>query len=158
MLDDIGVLDQPTRWPVDVTLRPFDSAERATLESVSPAGVLSARFTESLVRMNGGAHLADTYQAFLRRLDEETGIQSVEVLVPSLAERAANAVRRPLYTTAWTGDSDLFHYVPEPLRSGMRPAFLPLGQLEVVLNDPVVVRGLSRWISSMSTRRTPARL
>ncbi|MFH8406845.1 lantibiotic dehydratase [Streptomyces sp. NPDC018019] len=96
-------------WPVDCLLRPLAGAgpgPLAVLETASPAGMLDARFADALHTLHGGYDNAERYRAFLAAVEREADVRFVELLVPPLAERAANAVRRPLVTGWWTGDPD----------------------------------------------------
>ncbi|TYB64348.1 hypothetical protein FXF51_21770 [Nonomuraea sp. PA05] len=127
VLDTFGAPPRRTPWPLDAIVRPLPG-HRWALDLIGPAAVLDARFVTTLERLNGPLPQADAYRAFLRHLTAATGVPSVEVLFPSLSRYAANAVRRPLYTTAWTGDPDLPAYCDGPPRSGTT-CFLPLGDL-----------------------------
>ncbi|WP_050514920.1 lantibiotic dehydratase [Streptomyces rimosus] len=97
-------------WPVDCLLRPLAGpGPSAVLETVSPAGMLDARFADALHALHAGRNgygNAERHRAFLAAVEREADVRFVEVLVPPLAERAANAVRRPLVTSWWTGDPD----------------------------------------------------
>ncbi|MGQ5635787.1 MULTISPECIES: lantibiotic dehydratase [unclassified Streptomyces] len=94
-------------WPLDCLLRPLqDPGPLAVLETASPAAVLDARFAAALDTLHGGYPNADGYRAFLAGVERLSGARFVELLVPPLAERAANAVRRPVLTGWWTGDPD----------------------------------------------------
>ncbi|KWT62418.1 hypothetical protein ADL21_08195 [Streptomyces albus subsp. albus] len=96
-------------WPVDCLVRPLAGpGPLAVLETASPAGLLDARFADALHVLHaghGGYGNAERHRAFLAAVEREAGVRFVEVLVPP-AERAANAVRRPLVTSWWTGDPD----------------------------------------------------
>ncbi|MFE0875672.1 lantibiotic dehydratase [Streptomyces smyrnaeus] len=99
-------------WPVDCLLRPTAPAPAgcgasAVLESASPAGVLDARFAEALGELHepfGGYPNPAAHRDFLAAFERRTGVRFVELLVPPLAEVAANAVRRPITTSWCTGD------------------------------------------------------
>ncbi|QDA04806.1 hypothetical protein SRIMHP_12535 [Streptomyces rimosus subsp. rimosus] len=97
-------------WPVDCLVRPLAGpGPPAALETVSPAGVLDARFADALHALHaghGGYGNGERHRAFLAAVEREADVRFVEVLVPPPAERAANAVRRPLVTSWWTGDPD----------------------------------------------------
>ncbi|MFK0293273.1 lantibiotic dehydratase [Streptomyces sp. NPDC090442] len=110
-------------WPADCLVRPLTTAGPvAVLESVSPAGVLDARFAEALHGLHaarngspdpvthGGYPNPAAYRAFLTTVERAAGVRFVEVLVPPLAARAANAVRRPVLTNWCTGDPNLAMY------------------------------------------------
>ncbi|MEU8687779.1 lanthionine synthetase LanC family protein [Streptomyces sp. NPDC048665] len=114
-LDDtlLDALDAPPArtalpaWPLDCLLRPLPGpGPVAVLETASPAGILDARFAAALHTLYGSYDGPDGYRAFLTGVERLTGARFVELLVPPLAERAANAVRRPVVTDRWTGDPD----------------------------------------------------
>jgi hypothetical protein len=74
----------------------------------------------------------------------------VEILVPPLDDRAANAVRRPSYCPLWTGDADAACYVPAAGR------YLPLDRItlrrrgsRIIAEDPV---GTALWPMHHATR------
>ncbi|MCP9959867.1 lantibiotic dehydratase [Streptomyces sudanensis] len=122
-------------WPFDCLLRPLaggPGTPAAVLETASPAGMLDARFADGMRALDGGYGAADAYRAFLADLERRTGVRFVELLVPPLAERAANAVRRPAVTSWWTGDPDPTPYYG-PDRGGAR--YLPLDRITVRLRD-----------------------
>ncbi|MFJ8695427.1 lantibiotic dehydratase [Streptomyces roseolilacinus] len=122
-------------WPFDCLLRPLAGGPAtpvAVLETASPAGVLDARFADGMRALDGGYGAADAYRAFLADLERRTGVRFVELLVPPLAERAANAVRRPVVTSWWTGDPDPTPYYG-PAGEGAR--YLPLDRITVRLRD-----------------------
>jgi hypothetical protein len=122
LLDRVGAPDPVYTWPIDCLVRPIEGAG-VVLDVVAPAGMLDARFAAELVRLHGNLPHLDAYRTFLEQLDAETGVRSVELLAPPLSERAANAVRRPLYPAEWTGDPNLAAYC------GLRPGtarYLPL--------------------------------
>ncbi|MCF6522985.1 lantibiotic dehydratase [Streptomyces sp. JJ36] len=116
-------------WPLDCLLRPLPGpGPVAVLESASSAGMLDARFADGLATLHGAYPNADAYRAFLAAVERRTGVRFVELLVPPLAERAANAVRRPVTTGWWTGDPDPTpYYGPH----GPRPRYLPLDRITV---------------------------
>ncbi|MEU0719658.1 lantibiotic dehydratase [Streptomyces lavendulocolor] len=133
-------------WPLDCLLRPLPGAPGggrgpvAVLETASSAGVLDARFTDGLHTLygngnhngghggeDGGHRNADAHRAFLAAVEGRTGVRFVELLVPPLGERAANAVRRPVTTGWWTGDPDPTPYFG-PSR-GAAPRYLPLDRI-----------------------------
>jgi hypothetical protein len=143
VLDSVGAPDHDLAWPVDCTLRPFGAGHEAVLDMTMPAGVLDARFTEALEGLYGRLDHVDAYRAFLAELDERTGVTSVELMIPPLRDVAANAVRRPAHTTAWTGDADLSGYGESDPDRPMR--FLPLTELTVRRDgDAVVVEHAGR--------------
>ncbi|MEV4009740.1 lantibiotic dehydratase [Nonomuraea angiospora] len=124
MLDAVGAPDAPITWPVDCVVRPLPGGGWV-LDNAGPAAVLDARFVETLRRLHGTVPAADAYRAFLTELDRISGIPSVELLIPPLVPQAANAIRRPRYTSLWTGDPDPGHY-----GTTWRAArYLPLGEL-----------------------------
>lgn len=126
-------------WPFDCLLRPLAGGPGtpvAVLETASPAGVLDARFADGMRALDGGYGAADAYRAFLADLERRTGVRFVELLVPPLAERAANAVRRPVVTSWWTGDPD-----PTPYYGpvGGEARYLPLDRITVRRRDGQLV-------------------
>lgn len=125
-LDGLGAPQAELSWPTDLLLRPMASGGWV-LDNSGAAGVLDARFVEALRWLHGTVPAADDHRAFLAELDRITAVPSVELLVPPLAERAANAVRRPRFTTLWTGDPHAGHYGPSWDADG----FLPLSELTV---------------------------
>ncbi|QLJ02736.1 lantibiotic dehydratase [Streptomyces sp. NEAU-sy36] len=130
LLDALGAPPARTAlppWPLDCLLRPLRSpGPLAVLETASPAGVLDARFAAALDTLHGAYPNADGYRAFLAAVERLSGARFVELLVPPLAERAANAVRRPVLTGWWTGDPD-----PAPYHGPAGPAarHLPLDRI-----------------------------
>ncbi|MEU7281716.1 lantibiotic dehydratase [Streptomyces sp. NPDC045431] len=135
LLDALGAprgRDAVPPWPVDCLLRPLPPhtgpGPVAVLETASAAGVLDARFADALRTLYGGYGNADAYRDFLAAVERRTGVRFVELLVPPLAERAANAVRRPVATTWWTGDPDPTPYYG-PL--GAHARYLPLDRITV---------------------------
>ncbi|MFE4176859.1 lantibiotic dehydratase [Streptomyces sp. NPDC056909] len=119
-------------WPSDLLLRPLPPpGPLAVLESSSPAGLLDARFAGALRDLHGGYPNADAYRAFLTTLEHLSGARFVEVLLPPLAEQAANAVRRPRLTRWSTGDAGIALYYsgsPDPQRAG-EARHLPLEEI-----------------------------
>ncbi|MET8828999.1 lantibiotic dehydratase [Streptomyces sp. NPDC004610] len=117
-------------WPLDCLVRPLAAGggSLAVLESASPAGVLDARFADTLDALTpGGYDNTARYRAFLAAVERAARVRFVEVLVPPLAERAANAVRRPRLTSLWTGDPD-----PAPYHGTLAPdgaRHLPLDRI-----------------------------
>ncbi|MFI7131719.1 hypothetical protein ACIBQ1_39010 [Nonomuraea sp. NPDC050153] len=126
MLDAVGAPDAPITWPTDCAVRPL-SGGGWVLDNASPAAVLDARFVETLRWLHGPVPSADAYRAFLSELDRISGVPSVELLIPPLVEQAANAIRRPRYTSVWTGDPDPGHYGTTWQAAAAR--HLPLGEL-----------------------------
>ncbi|CAL9352962.1 lantibiotic dehydratase [Streptomyces sp. enrichment culture] len=126
-------------WPFDCLLRPLSGgtgSPAAVLETASPAGVLDARFADGMRALDGGYGAADAYRAFLAGLERRTGVRFVELLVPPLAERAANAVRRPVVTSWWTGDPDPTPYYGP---GGGEARYLPLDRITVRVRDGQLV-------------------
>ncbi|WP_189052783.1 lantibiotic dehydratase [Longimycelium tulufanense] len=130
----LDVLDAPGAewdWPADCVLRPLPpnaGEPLAVLEAVGPPGVLDARFCDGLRKLSGAEpDLVVEYREFLREVERIQGGRFVEVLVPPLGERAANAVRRPHYTPLWTGDPDRrAYYGYHPIQD-----YLPLHEITV---------------------------
>lgn len=131
LLDRLGVPDQDIDWPLDCMLRVPQSGSGpvAVLSHLSPAGGLDARFATALGQLHGDVPQVTAYREFLHRLADASGVEFVEVMVPPMSDRAANAVRRPLYTRAWTGDADLDTYC-EP-GDGPPPRHVPLSAITV---------------------------
>ncbi|MFI6104750.1 lantibiotic dehydratase [Streptomyces sp. NPDC051310] len=127
-----GADDALPAWPVDCLLRPLPPGGAggpvAVLETASAAGVLDARFADGLRTLYGGHPNADAYRDFLAAVERRAGVRFVELLVPPLAERAANAVRRPVTTGWWTGDPDPTPYYGPP---GAHARYLPLDRITV---------------------------
>ncbi|MFI0186953.1 lantibiotic dehydratase [Streptomyces sp. NPDC017082] len=135
LLDALGAppgTDTLPPWPVDCLLRPLAPSAAggpvAVLETASAAGVLDARFADGLRALHGGYGNADAYRAFLAAVEDRTGVRFVDLLVPPLAERSANAVRRPVTTRWWTGDPDPTpYYGPH----GPHARYLPLDRISL---------------------------
>ncbi|HVB43863.1 MAG TPA: lantibiotic dehydratase [Streptosporangiaceae bacterium] len=132
LLDGCGLPEAGLSWPTDVLLRPMAAGPQgplAALTAVSYAGVLDARFLPALSGFGASLPQVAAYRAFLDQLSALTGVQCVELLIPPLSRMAANAVRRPAYTSWWTGDPDWSGYFdpggPGPTR------YLPLAQITV---------------------------
>ncbi len=126
---------EPVRgdWPVDVLIRPMHATGLfGVLAQVAPAGVLDARFVPALTGLDGEPPQAGAHRRFLR--ERASGGTTVEVLFPPLRRRAANAVRRPGYTTAWTGDPDWTGYCTHPPGT-----YLPLSDITLRVEDGAVV-------------------
>ncbi|WP_344360546.1 lantibiotic dehydratase [Streptomyces gobitricini] len=162
LLDALGAPpadDALPPWPLDCLLRPLPSIRGggpvAVLETASAAGVLDARFTDGLHALYGGHHNADAHRAFLAAVERRTGVRFVELLVPPLAERAANAVRRPVTTRWWTGDPDPTPYYG---RSGGGAHYLPLDRITVRRSGPRIVAEADgrRLVPVHHATRTPA--
>ncbi|MFJ9795272.1 lantibiotic dehydratase [Streptomyces sp. NPDC101145] len=145
-------------WPYDCLLRPLPGGAGgalAVLETASPAGVLDARFADGMRALDGGYGAADAYRAFLADLERRTGVRFVELLVPPLAERAANAVRRPVVTSWWTGDPDPTPYYGP---AGGEARYLPLDRITVRVRDglPVAEADGRRIVPVHHATRSPA--
>jgi hypothetical protein len=112
-LDALGAPTPVLDWPVDCLLRPTrgPAGAVAVLDQVAPAAVLDARFIDALAGLHADLPQVEEYRGFLSLLANRSGVPFVEVLVPSLSLRAANAVRRPGYTGLWTGDPDRASYI-----------------------------------------------
>jgi hypothetical protein len=127
-------------WPVDCLLRPLPCpggrGPVAVLETASPAGVLDARFADGLRALYGGYGNSDAYRAFLAAVERRTGVRFVDLLVPPLTERSANAVRRPVTTGWWTGDPDPAPYYGD---SGRQARHLPLDRISLRRSNGRVV-------------------
>ncbi|WP_129837931.1 lantibiotic dehydratase [Streptomyces sp. RFCAC02] len=133
LLDSLGAPaadDHLPRWPLDCLLRPLappdGSGPVAVLETASPAGVIDARFADGLRALHGGYGNSDAHRAFLAAVEARTGVRFVDLLVPPLTERAANAVRRPPTTGWWTGDPDPTPYYG---RTAGDMQYLPLDRI-----------------------------
>lgn len=130
LLDALGAPPAGTAlppWPLDCLLRPLPGpGPVAVLETASPAGVLDARFADALHTLHDGYRSLRDYRAFLAAVERRSGARFVELLVPPLAERAANAVRRPVTTGWWTGDPDPLPYQG---RNGLTARYLPLDRI-----------------------------
>lgn len=130
LLDKCDAPNGALTWPVDCLLRvPAQGAGfTAVLDQLWPPGMLDARFMDTLVDMHGTVPHMETYRAFLRELEQLTGILFVELLLPPLQDGAANAVRRPVYTSAWTGDPQTTMY----LRGDTDPGrYIPLHAIRI---------------------------
>ncbi|MFI2205408.1 lantibiotic dehydratase [Streptomyces sp. NPDC020192] len=140
LLDALGAPPAGTAlppWPLDCLLRPLPRpGPVAVLETASPAGILDARFADALHTLYGGYGSPSGYRAFLAGVERLTGARFVELLVPPLAERAANAVRRPVVTGWWTGDPD-----PAPYQgpAGSAARYLPLDRITLHRAGPQVI-------------------
>ncbi|UFR00298.1 lantibiotic dehydratase family protein [Streptomyces sp. Go40/10] len=135
LLDTLGAPpadDTLPPWPVDCLLRPLapsaGTGPVAVLETASAAGVLDARFADGLRALHGGYGNGDAYRAFLAAVEDRTGVRFVDLLVPPLTERSANAVRRPVTTRWWTGDPDPTPYYGA---SGGHARYLPLDRISL---------------------------
>ena len=130
LLDECDAWNGALTWPVDCLVRmPAQGAGfTAVLDQLWPPGMLDARFVDTLVDMHGIVPHMEAYRAFLRQLEQLTGILFVELLLPPLQDGAANAVRRPVYTSAWTGDPHTAGY----LRGDTDPGrYIPLHAIRI---------------------------
>ncbi|MGW1410820.1 lantibiotic dehydratase [Streptomyces sp. NPDC002403] len=130
LLDALGAPpaeDVVPPWPLDCLLRPLPGpGPLAVLETASPAGVIDARFAEALRALHGGYDTVDAYRDFLAAVERRAGVRFVELLVPPVTERAANAVRRPATTRWWTGDPHARAYFGP---GGPEQRYLPLDRI-----------------------------
>ncbi|MFJ9774468.1 lantibiotic dehydratase [Kitasatospora sp. NPDC101157] len=140
LLDALGAPPAATvlpPWPLDCLLRPLPGpGPVAALETASPAGVLDARFADALGTLHGGYDNLRSYRAFLASVERLSGARFVELLVPPLAERAANAVRRPVITGWWTGDPDPLPYHGA---DGLTARYLPLNRITLRRAGPRII-------------------
>ncbi|GAB1339644.1 hypothetical protein ACE1SV_62340 [Streptomyces sp. E-15] len=162
LLDTLGApqgADALPPWPVDCLLRPLAPSDGggpvAVLETASAAGVLDARFSDGLRSLHGGHGNGDAYRAFLAAVEERTGVRFVDLLVPPLTERSANAVRRPVTTRWWTGDPDPTPYYG---RSDGTARYLPLDRISLRLGDGRIIAEANgrRVIPVYHATRSPA--
>jgi hypothetical protein len=136
LLDEMGLPPaEPPEWPLDCLIRPM--TDGAVLEAIAPAGVMDARFVSALTELGGEPPQVASYREFLAAKASAAGAVPVEILVPPLDDRAANAVRRPTYCPLWTGDADPSGYLPTAGR------YLPLDRItlrregvRIVAEDP----------------------
>ncbi|MFF3004130.1 lantibiotic dehydratase [Kitasatospora sp. NPDC057940] len=140
LLDTLGAPPATTAlppWPLDCLLRPLPGpGPVAVLETASPAGVLDARFADALHTLHGGYDNLRSYRAFLASVERLSGARFVELLVPPLAGRAANAVRRPVLTGWWTGDPDPLPYQGA---DGLTARYLPLERITLRRVGPRII-------------------
>lgn len=125
LLDRLGAPAVPLDWPIDCVVRvprPGCGYE-AVFDEAFPAGSLDARFVTALEQLHGRVPHAQAHRRFLQLVEEASGVSFLEILVPPLSIGAANAVRRPIYTAAWTGDADLGSYARLP---GAPMRYVPL--------------------------------
>lgn len=129
-LDSLGAPRAAIDWPFDCLLHlpAPDAGYTAVLDQVWPPGVLDARFVETLIELHGAVPHAEAYRAFLDRIEQLTGVRLVEVLAPPLTGGAANAVRRPVYTNAWTGDPLAATYFPD---GALPDRYVPLNAIRI---------------------------
>ena len=153
-LDAWGAGNGALHWPVDCLVRvPAPGAGfTAVLEDSRPPGVLDARFADTLSDVHGVIPQVEAYRAFLHRLEQLTGMLFVELLVPPLTDGAANAVRRPIYTSAWTGDPHADGYLRGGTGAG---TYIPLNEIAIRRVDGRLraeVRGRPIWPVYHATR------
>lgn len=149
VLDELGrPPEELPEWPLDCLIRPMTNG--AVLEAIAPAGVMDARFASALTELGGEPPQVRSYREFLAGKASSEGAQLVEILVPPLDDRAANAVRRPSYCPLWTGDADSSAYFPAAGRH------LPLDRItlrragnRVIAEDPA---GNLLWPMHHATR------
>jgi hypothetical protein len=130
LLDECGAPSGALTWPIDclVGVPAQGAGFTAVLDELRPAGMLDARFADTLADMHGTIPHMEAHRAFLRQLEQLTGILFVELLLPPLQDGAANAVRRPVYTNAWTGDPHTAAY----LRGDIDPGrYIPLRAIRI---------------------------
>ncbi|WP_395293798.1 hypothetical protein ACF9IK_09470 [Kitasatospora hibisci] len=123
LLDRLGVPAHSPVWPMTAMLRPMGSegSESVVLDAVMPSGVIDSRFAGALSLLHPDREDGDEYRAFLSGLEDRSGAAFVEICVPSLGTHSANAVRRPEYTSLWTGDTDrTLYYAPLDRHAAMR--------------------------------------
>jgi Lantibiotic dehydratase, N terminus len=130
LLDELGAPAGSIDWPIDCTLRVprSEAGYEAILEEAFPAGSLDARFVTTLRNIHDSVPHADSYHEFLEVLEQTSGTIFLELLIPPLSVGAANAVSRPIYTRAWTGDPDIYTY--STLRASM-PRYIPLSAISI---------------------------
>lgn len=130
LLDQCQAAQKALLWPVDCLVRvPSQGADfKVVLDQLWPPGMLDSRFMDTLVDLHGPPPSMEAYQAFLEQVERQTGILFVELLLPPLHDGAANAVRRPLYTRAWTGDPHTVTYLRS--ESGAR-RYVPLSAIRI---------------------------
>ncbi|MFH8616057.1 lantibiotic dehydratase [Streptomyces sp. NPDC017979] len=131
LLDSMGApstAEALPAWPLDCLLRPLVGATGpvAVLETASAAGVLDARFADGLKALHGRYGPVESYRSFLAAVERRAGVRFVELLVPPVGERAANAVRRPVTTRWWTGDP---HHAAYCTPGGPPQRYLPLDRI-----------------------------
>jgi hypothetical protein len=130
LLDECDAASAALNWPVDCLVRvPAPGAGfTAVLDQLWPPAMLDARFADTLADMHGAIPHVEVYRAFLRCVEQLTGMLLVELFLPPLTDGAANAVRRPLYTSAWTGDPHTDAY----LRGDTNPGrYIPLDKIRI---------------------------
>ncbi|MEU9605591.1 lantibiotic dehydratase [Streptomyces sp. NPDC048057] len=131
LLDAVGApstAEALPAWPLDCLLRPLvgPAGPVAVLETASAAGVLDARFADGLKALHGRYGPVESYRTFLAAVERRAGVRFVELLVPPIGERAANAVRRPVTTRWWTGDP---HHAAYCTPGGPPQRYLPLDRI-----------------------------
>ncbi len=130
LLDQWGAANSVLNWPVDCLVRVPTPGSGFTrrLRRLEATRRARSRFADTLSDMHGVIPQVEAYRAFLRRLEQLTGFLFVELLAPPLTDGAANAVRRPIYTSAWTGDPHAEGY----LRGGADPGtYIPMSAISI---------------------------
>jgi len=128
----IGADDATATWPVDCLLRvpdPSVADHGPVLAEVWPAGTIDSRFADGMREVVGGLPGQAAYREFLRSIEDLTGVRFVEITVPPLSDAADNAVRRPRYTSAWTGDPAAAAYFAGDM---MPEEYIPLRDIELI--------------------------
>jgi hypothetical protein len=153
LLDRLGFPSAQPEWPLDALLRVGSANEQAfaVLDQLFYAGIMDARFVTRLRELHGALPQEQAYRAFIEQLQRDTDLVLVEVLVPPLSARAANAVRRPLYTPAWTGDAALDLYCSDQ-RS--RAHHVPLQEISLRWDGRLIAEASGRrlWPLYHATR------
>lgn len=144
-------------WPTDYLVRPFrrDGQLRVVLDHIAPAGVLDSRFSDSLLDLGCDAGRQNSYREFLTELEAQGGGRCVEVMVLALNTMAANAVRRPGYTRAWTGYSNVSHFTR---RSEAPSRYIPLAKITLRQEQGRIIAeadGDELWPMMHATRSLP---
>jgi len=111
-LDGIGAARWEPSWPCDAMIRLASGggAFNGLFDEAFPAGSMDARFVSAMRSLGLATGYHDWYSRFLDRLQDRGGKRFVELLFPPLSVGAANAVRRPPYLRAWTGDTGAAAY------------------------------------------------
>lgn len=116
LLDELGA-PLSDAGPFDCLVRPLPNGT-LVLEDIAPAATVDARFIDALTALHGPLPQFEEHRAQHRT--------SIELLIPPMTARAANAVRRPRYTDAWTGDPDIGKYCADT-----RGTYIPLSALHI---------------------------
>ncbi|MGI9148883.1 MAG: lantibiotic dehydratase [Chloroflexota bacterium] len=144
-------------WPTDYLVRPFQLDGRlcVALDHIEPAAVVDSRFSDSLLDLGCDAGRQNWYREFLTELEVQGGGRCVELMVPALHAKAANAVRRPGYTRAWTGYSNVSHYTR---RSEAPTHYIPLAKITLRHEQGTIIAeagGDQLWPMMHATRSLP---